>query len=160
MVKNSEKTVKFASERRRNRSERYQHLLLETSYSNDMLEHFSNDDSIYSKLNPYDSSYDDKILDLKDKLIERLWKLVEKLTPRQQNVIKLYAKENMTQMEIAKKLSVNQSSVTKSLHGNVDYRKGKKSYGGSKKKLSKLAEEDPKIQKIIDEIRYLQENRW
>jgi RNA polymerase sigma factor (sigma-70 family) len=151
---------KIVIEKRKNRSEKYQHIILETAHSHEMLDHFSNEDSLYSKLNPWDNHNDEKLLDLREKLIVRLWKLVDKLTDRQKRVIKLYAKENMTQMEIAKALSVNQSSVTKSLNGNVDYRKGKKSYGGSIKKIQKLAEEDPKISKILRDIRRLEEEKW
>ena len=57
-------------------------------------------------------------------------------------------------------LNVNQSSVTKSIHGNVDYKKGKKIYGGSKKKLSKIIESDTKIKAILDEMASLRENKW
>ncbi len=149
------------NEKRKNRSEKYQHILLETAYSHEMLDHFSDDESIYAKLNPFDHGYDERILDLKQELLARVWKLIEEhLTPRQRKVLKLYVKEDMTQMEVAKELNVNQSSVTKSLNGNVDYRKGKKSYGGSKKKITMVAENDPKIKKILSEISRLEEERW
>jgi len=151
---------KVVVERRKNRSEKYQYVLLETSHSHDMLDHFSNDDSIYSKLNPFYGKYDERVMELKDQLFERLWKLVDKLTERQKKVIYLYVKEQMTQMEIAKVLNVNQSSVTKSLNGNVDYRKGKRSYGGSKKKIFKFAEDDMELQKIFRKMRRLEEERW
>jgi DNA-directed RNA polymerase specialized sigma subunit len=148
-------------EKRKNRSEKYQHILLETSYSHEMLDHFSNEDSVYAQLNPFDNGYDERILDLKEQLLSRMWKLIsENLTSRQKKVLEFYAKENMTQMEIAKALNVNQSSVTKSLNGNVDYRKGKKSYGGSKKKIIMLVENDPKIKKILEKINQIQEDKW
>jgi RNA polymerase sigma factor (sigma-70 family) len=148
-------------EKRKNRSEKYQHVLLETSYSHEMLDNFSNEDSVYAQLNPFDNGYDERILDLKEQLAQRMWKLIsEHLTPRQKKVLEFYAKENMTQMEIAKALNVNQSSVTKSLNGNVDYRKGKKSYGGSKKKIIMLVESDQKIKKILEKINQLQDEKW
>ncbi len=75
--------------------------------------------------------------------------------------------EKLTQTDIAKKLKVNQSSITKAIHGNCDYgknskkdknKKGKKIYGGARKKLQKLAKEDPVIQEIIKEILELQKS--
>lgn len=63
-------------------------------------------------------------------------------------------------MEIAKELGVNQSSVVKSLHGNVDYRNGgKKIYGGITKKLKKAAQKSESIQTILTQINELQEEK-
>ncbi len=131
------------------RSAGYQHVLLEISCSNDMMTAFTNEDSIGNRLCPF--SYDETVLELEDKLKEEFWRLVEKLTPRQKEVIRLYA-DGLTQMEIAKKLGVNQSSITKSIHGNVDYKKGRKVYGGSSKRLKKIIDVDPKIKEILDKI--------
>ena len=44
--------------------------------------------------------------------------------------------------------------------GNVDYKKGKRIYGGSKKKLSKIIENDDKIKAILDEMSLLRESKW
>lgn len=144
-------------EKRATRSQAYQFLIVESLCSNEMMEAFSNEDSISNRLNPY--HYDERIIDLEEQLKEEFWRIVENLTPRQKEVIKLSA-DGYTQMEIAKMLNVNQSSVTKSIHGNVDYKKGKKIYGGSKKKLSKIIESDTKIKAILDEMASLRENKW
>ena len=120
---NRNNSVADAASRRANRSDKYQHLLLETACSNEMMESFSTDESIYKRLNPFD--YNEEILKLEDKLKDEFWRIVEQLTPRQREVIKLTCKD-FTQMHIAKLLNVNQSSITKSLHGNVDYQNGKK----------------------------------
>ena len=109
-------------DRTKNRSDKYQHLLLESQHSPEMMSEFSNDDSIYSRLNPF--GYNEEILELKDRLRAAFWRIVEtQLTKRQREVIQLYA-EGYTQIEIAKKLNVNQSSITKSINGNCDYRNG------------------------------------
>ena len=63
-------------------------------------------------------------------------------------------------MEIAKKLKVNQSSITKSLNGNVDYKNGKKIYGGSKKKILKIIESDEKIKQILDKMQEIRAAKW
>jgi DNA-binding CsgD family transcriptional regulator len=135
-----------------------------------MLESFQNEDSISSHLNPF--QYDENLLDLEDQLKEEFWKIVKTLlTPRQREVIELYA-DGYTQMEIAKILGVNQSSVTKSINGNVDYsideqstdescgKKTKRVYGGTKKKLQKIISGDSKIKEILDRMAEIRTSKW
>ena len=146
-------------EKRKNRSDHYQWILLETVCSNDMMEAFSNEDSIYSRLTG-GFAYDETVLDLEDQLKNEFWRIVDNLlTPRQREVIRLYA-DGYTQMEIAKMLNVNQSSITKSLNGNVDYKNGKKIYGGARKKIRKIIENDEKIKDILDKMRDARELKW
>lgn len=146
------------SERRPNRSDKYQWALLETVCSNDMMEAFSNEESIYKRLNPF--SYNEEIMNLEDELKLEFWRIVETLlTPRQREVIRLYS-DGYTQMEIAKMLNVNQSSITKSLNGNVDYKNGKKIYGGAKKKLNKIIQNDTKIKDILRRIQELRDDEY
>jgi predicted transcriptional regulator len=71
----------------------------------------------------------------------------------------LYA-DGYTQMEIAKMLNVNQSSITKSLNGNVDYKNGKKVYGGARKKIRKIIELDDKIKSILLAMEEVRNNKW
>jgi|SRR6185436_1304839 len=145
-------------EKRTNRSDRYQWVLLETVCSNDMMEAFSNEESIYNRLNPF--QYSEDLMNLEDQLKKEFWRVVETLlTPRQKEVIKLYA-DGYTQMEIAKMLNVNQSSITKSLNGNVDYKNGKKIYGGARKKIRKIIENDDKIKEILKKMDEVRESRW
>jgi predicted DNA-binding protein YlxM (UPF0122 family) len=145
-------------ERRKNRSDSYQWVLLETVCSNDMMEAFPNEESISHRLNPFE--YSEDLLELEDELKKEFWRIVnELLTDRQKQVIKLYA-DGYTQMEIAKMLNVNQSSITKSLNGNVDYKNGKKIYGGAKKKIIKITESDDKIKEILSKMREIREQKW
>lgn len=46
--------------------------------------------------------------------------------------------------------------------GNVDYKnsKNKRSYGGSKRKLIKIIETDPKIKEILRQISEYRESKW
>jgi len=135
--------------RKSNRSNGYQHIFAEQSYSNDMMAEFSEAQGLVENYRPEDR---EKLLDLREELTEEFWRLVDnELTTRQAQVIRLLAK-GYTQIEIAKQLNVNQSSITKSVNGNCDYRNGKKIYGGAKKKLRKLAENDPQITNIIAQI--------
>lgn len=144
--------------KRKNRSDSYQYILLETVCSNDMMEAFSNDDSISARLNPFE--YNEDLIDLEDQLKKEFWRVVDTLlTPRQREVIRLYA-DGYTQMEIAKMLNVNQSSITKSLNGNVDYKNGKKVYGGARKKIRKIIESDEKIKEILRKMQECREEKW
>src|SRR5271170_434730 len=144
-------------ERRKNRSDHYQYILLETVCSNDMMEAFCNEDSISARLNPFE--YDEDLIELEDQLKKEFWRVVDTLlTSRQREVIRLYA-DGYTQMEIAKMLNVNQSSITKSLNGNVDYKNGKKIYGGAKKKINKIIQNDEKITEILRKIAEVREEK-
>jgi DNA-binding CsgD family transcriptional regulator len=121
-----------------------------------MLTEVADSDGIGAQLNPF--GYNEELLELKEQLKAAFWRIVEtQLTERQKQVIKLYSK-GLTQTEIAKKLGVNQSSITKSINGNCDYRSGKKVYGGARKKLRKIAEKDEEIQSILLRISEIQGN--
>jgi DNA-binding CsgD family transcriptional regulator len=145
-------------ERRKNRSDKYQYVLLETVCSNDMMEAFCNEDSISARLNPFE--YNENLIELEEQLKKEFWRVVDTLlTPRQREVIHLYA-DGYTQMEIAKMLNVNQSSITKSLNGNVDYKNGKKVYGGARKKIRKIIELDDKIKSILLAMEEVRNNKW
>jgi DNA-binding CsgD family transcriptional regulator len=145
-------------ERRKNRSDKYQYVLLETVCSNDMMEAFCNEDSISARLNPFE--YNENLIELEEQLKKEFWRVVDTLlTPRQREVIHLYA-DGYTQMEIAKMLNVNQSSITKSLNGNVDYKNGKKIYGGARKKIRKIIENDDKIKDILSKMTEVRDNKW
>lgn len=150
--------LEFLMDRRKNRSDKYQWVLLETVCSNEMMEAFGNEDSISSRLNPF--GYDEELLDLEDQLKREFWRVVDTLlTSRQKEVIRLYA-DGYTQMEIAKMLNVNQSSITKSLNGNVDYKNGKRVYGGARKKIKKIIENDEKIVEILRKMQAIREEKW
>src|SRR5580658_3964860 len=82
-------------EKRPNRSDAYQHTFHEISFSQDMLSAFRNDDSILSRLCPY--QYDERLLDLDDQLRREFWRVVgETLSDKQKKVIELIGKEGYT----------------------------------------------------------------
>lgn len=123
-----------------------------------MMEAFCNEDSISARLNPFE--YNEDLIELEEQLNKEFWRIVDNLlTERQRQVIRLYA-DGYTQMEIAKMLNVNQSSITKSLNGNVDYKNGKKIYGGARKKIRKIVENDEKIKEILARMREIREEKW
>lgn len=147
-------------ERKRCRSDSYQPLFCEVIVAAEMLESYANEDSVYKRLNPF--SYNEDIAVLEDELKKEFWRIVDTLlTERQRQVIRLYA-DGYTQMEIARMLGVNQSSVTKNLNGNCSYTIDGPivCYGGSKKKLKKIIEEDEKIKDILRKIAELRDESW
>lgn len=140
----------------RNRSDQYQPLFQESTTSPDVLTELSNSRGMNCLLNG--DSYNECLMELKEKLRLALWRLVDtKLTARQREVLHLHV-DGYTQTEIAKRLGVNQSSITKSIHGNCDYKNGKRMYGGAKKKLKKLSMLDPEIIMILSQIADLQDD--
>ena len=55
---------------------------------------------------------------------------------------------------------ISPKSITKSLNGNVDYKNGKRVYGGCKKKLNKIIENDDKIKEILNKIKEVRDEKW
>jgi DNA-directed RNA polymerase specialized sigma subunit len=142
-----------------NRSAHYQSIFNEKSFSHEMLDTFANEESVYKRLNPY--SYDERVLELQDQLQTEFWRLLEEnLTDRQLEIVNLL-KKGKTQQEVAKALGINQSSITKSIHGNVDYSKKDKSvYGGIAAKMQRILEKDKRIQEIFRQIAELRDESW
>lgn len=138
-------------DRTKNRSDKYQYLLVESPCSPEMLTEFADSEGMTSMYN----KYNEELLDLREQLKKEFWRLVDdNLTERQKEVLHLYAEGN-TQIEIAKKLNVNQSSITKSINGNCDYSRGNSNrvyYGGSVRRIRKLAAVDHKIQEILKKM--------
>lgn len=152
-------------EKRRNRSEAYQVLYHEIACSNDMISSFTNDDSIHGRLTG-GFSYDETILELEDQLREEFWKIVDTcLTERQREVVHLCA-DGYTQMEIAKMLKVNQSSVAKQILGNKSYdinelgRKTIRTYGGITKRIHKVLEDNQEVKDILAKIAECRAEKW
>jgi Bacterial regulatory proteins, luxR family len=147
----------MAISERRNRSDSYQYLICEVLFSDEGWQFFTNQDSIQYHLNPW--QYDERLFILQDELNMEFWKLAKvSCTPRQMAVMQMTV-DGYTQMEIAKVLNVNQSSIVKCLRGNTDYSNGGKVYGGVVKKMKKVVAESPVIQTILTKMRELQEEK-
>lgn len=145
---------------RQTRSEKYQYVILETTFSDELLSMFDNSQGISGHLNPFE--YDEEVLELKDQLYARLWKLIDiHCTPLQKEILELLYKDGYTQVEVAKMRKVNQSSVVKCVLGNCDYSKPeKKHYGGSVPKLRRVLMEDAKFVELWDKIKDKQQPRY
>lgn len=147
-------------ERRPQKSDHYQWCFNEISFPIELLQTFTNDDSVYRRLNPY--AYNEEIADLEEQLRVEFWRVIdEALTERQRQVVRLLA-EGYTQMEVAKKLNVNQSSVAKQMGGSTKYFENgmKHSYGGIIRKVRKVIETDERIRVILERISDLRAESW
>lgn len=139
------------------RSDKYQYLLQEVSVD---LNDLSN--TIDLKCQLHAARYSPRFAELNDQAFQRIMDLCkEHLTEKQYVVISLFLKGH-TQQEIAKILNIHQSSITKSLNGNVDYA-GKlkhKRYGGSSKKMRKFFLEDQILKDIMKDMRDCDDLLW
>lgn len=145
-------------DRTSNRSNGYQWVIVESPCSPEMLAECSDAQGVAGMMNS--NLHNEELLDLQEQLLTEFWRIVKtQLTKRQSQVLELYA-QGLTQIEIAKRLNVNQSSITKSINGNCDYRNGRKVYGGARKKLLRIASKDPIIQKIFERIREIKQEQW
>jgi len=166
--RNSIRSAAYQQDRTSTRSAGYQNIIVELSCDPETLAERSDAQGITGMLNS--NTHSEELLDLQEQLMNEFWRIVDTLTPRQSQVLRLYA-QGLTQIEIAKHLKVNQSSITKSINGNCDYGRkdkegkkigqGKKIYGGAKKKLQRIANKDPIIQSIFKRIAEIkQEASW
>lgn len=134
------------------RSQAYQHFFKELPFEDKVLA------CLVEGEPPQDSA---ELKEARIVLLERLtaayWRLLEThCTPRQLEIMRLVA-SGLTQVEAAKVLGVNQSSIIKALKGNIDYRvRGEpRRYGGVRIKMRRRMQEDAEIQAILRELRDL-----
>ncbi len=138
------------------KSKNYQYKIVEVAFDQTKFNNFAEDNGISGILS--NNSYSDEMLDLREKLLEEVYSVVNShlLTEHQKKVLFMVLM-GKTQNEIAEHLGITQSAVHKALRGNLDYRNDKKRYGGIFKKLKKICGGSDKIQEIIIEIDRLKE---
>jgi predicted DNA-binding protein YlxM (UPF0122 family) len=105
---------------------------------------------------PADFHKRDEYYELREKLIKMINDFIStKLTDRQSEVVQGIYYEQRTQMEMADKLGLCQTTIHKILKGNIDYSNGGKLYVGAEKKLKKLCKNNPEIQDILDRMKQI-----
>jgi len=138
---------------KKNKSDSYQHKIVEITVDPTVLNDFSLDDGLGFVLNT--SKFSEEFYELRQQLIQEVLRIVNTcLTQRQAEVITLRLKD-LTQIQIAEKLGIHQTTVHKLLMGNIDYANGKKRYGGAIKKLKKICSKDGKVSYILNEMETL-----
>jgi len=137
-------------QKKKNRSDHYQHKIVEIPVDPTMLNDFPFCDGLGEFVNL--SKYSEEFYNLRQQLIKEVLRIIDsELTPRQAEVVKLRLL-NMTQTQIAEKLGIHQTTVHKLLMGNIDYANNKKRYGGAIKKLKKVCARDSKILSILEKM--------
>jgi DNA-binding CsgD family transcriptional regulator len=133
------------------KSKNYQYKIVEVAFDQAKLNNFSEEKGMSGILS--DNSYSEELLDLREKLLEEVYSVVnsEALTDHQKKVLFMILM-GKTQNEIAEHLGITQSAVHKALRGNLDYRNDKKRYGGIFKKLKKICKNNTKIQEVLLQI--------
>lgn len=147
-------------ERRAALSDKYQWMILEVSVSEIFLNSFSNQNALSHALNPF--KYDERVELLEDELLTEVMKIVNNKLTHNQKQIMLMRLDGYTQMEIADALDIHQSSVHKSIMGNLytDKNGSTNRYGGTVHKIKKLVEKNKRIQQILLEISELREEKY
>jgi len=140
--------------RKRNKSDSYQYRIVEITIDPGMLSDFAAEDGFGAQLQG--SGYSERIRELRIELMKEVRRLINTiLTQRQMEVVNLRL-EGRTQVEIAEILGIHQTTVHKTLSGNIDYKNGEVRYGGAIKKLKKMCARDERVLEIlqkIDEVR-------
>lgn len=138
---------------KKNKSDSYQHKIVEITVAPSTLNDFALDAGLGFVLNT--SKFSEEFYELRQRLIQEVLRIVDTcLTERQAEVIILRLKD-LTQIQIAEKLGIHQTTVHKLLMGNIDYANGKKRYGGAIKKLKKICSKDHKVLNILIEMEIL-----
>ncbi len=134
-----------------NKSDHYQHRIVEIPLEPHKLHNFSNESGIEQHIT--DMVPDEEMLGLRQDLLDELYNIINSgcLTPHQSKVLTLTL-AGETQNEIAQKLGCSQSAICKALSGNLDYKNGRRRYGGIIKKLQKLAKSNSRIKLLLDRI--------
>ncbi len=110
----------------------YQHLFYEVSFKDDQLSMFENEQALHL------SEINEELFALKEELRLQFWILAERVCTKSQFLILRGIAEGKTQKEMSEELGCNQSSIHKSIKGNVDYTNNiKHCYGGTHKKLKR-----------------------
>jgi FixJ family two-component response regulator len=130
-------------------SNSYQYRILEIGIEINKLANYANEDGIANQIDQ--KHIDDRIIELNSELMLAIYDLFPMLSDYQQKILNMQL-SGKTQNEIAKELNVSQSAVHKNMFGNIDYKKNKKRYGGSVRRLAKLAKKSEKIQSILTRI--------
>lgn len=147
------------------RSHHYQYIFHELMVEQPFLNSFDNSKSIQGYLNPFE--YNEDVLELQEDLIRILLALAEiHLTERQYKIFHMYFIQGLNQLDIADETGLNQSSIHKTINGDLYGPKkfgkvgGMTKYGGIIPKLKKLISNNKRVQEIVLEINNLQQERY
>jgi DNA-directed RNA polymerase specialized sigma24 family protein len=135
---------------RRNKSDSYQYRINEIAIDPFILSDFPSEDGLGAQVNS--SGFSEELADLRQQLIKEVRRLIKNvLTLRQAQVMALRL-QGKTQVEIGQKLGIHQTTVHKTISGNIDYNNGGACYGGAIKKLRKMCFKDERVLSLLKRI--------
>ena len=129
---------------RESRSAKYQYIFNELQVDEVSMLNYFNEDGLH-----YNGEYNEIIMDLQEDYNKRLWVLLRENLTENQLICTEALAEGLTQDELAKKLGLNQSSINKTMWGNVVYGDGEPvHYGGVRRKMQAIAKDDEELMRI------------
>lgn len=126
---------------RKSRSSAYQYKYNETPWHD-----FYDEIFILQEVDEYKR---ERVLELRERLLQRVLLLSAELTPKQAAVFSLFM-DGYNQIEIAKRLKVHQGTISATLLGSMWKKQHR--FGGIVQKLKKLCEADKATQSILEEL--------
>jgi DNA-binding CsgD family transcriptional regulator len=141
--------------RKSNKSSSYQYRIIEVTVDPYLLSDFAAEEGLGAQLGV--SGYSEEIHDLRLQLMEEVKRLIDTSLTRRQAEVILLNLDGRTQIQIAEALGICQTTVHKTLRGNIDYKNGAARYGGAIKKLKKLCSKDKQVLDILRKINNVRE---
>jgi DNA-directed RNA polymerase specialized sigma subunit len=135
---------------RKNKSDSYQYRIIEIAIDPFILSDFPSEDGLGAQANS--SGYSEELADLRQQLIKEVRRLIKNMLTKRQTQVMSMRLQGKTQMEIGQKLGIHQTTVCKTISGNIDYNNGGACYGGAIKKLRKMCFKDERVLAILKHI--------
>jgi len=135
---------------RRNKSDSYQYRIIEIAIDPFILSDFPSEDGLGAQANS--SGYSEELADLRQQLIREVRRLIKSVLTKRQAQVMALRLQGKTQVEIGQKLGIHQTTVHKTISGNIDYNNGGACYGGAIKKLRKMCFRDERVLAILKRI--------
>lgn len=135
---------------RRNKSDSYQYRIIEIAIDPFILSDFPSEDGLGAQANS--AGYSEELADLRQQLIKEVRRLIKSALTKRQSQVMSMRLQGKTQVEIGQKLGIHQTTVHKTISGNIDYNNNGACYGGAIKKLRKMCFRDEKVIAILRRI--------
>jgi len=135
---------------RKNKSDSYQYRIIEILIDPFILSDCPSEDGLGAQANS--SGFSEELVDLRQQLMKEVRKLIKNVLTKRQTQVMALRLQGKTQVEIGQKLGIHQTTVHKTISGNIDYNNNGACYGGAIKKLRKMCFRDERILAILKHI--------
>jgi len=135
---------------RKNKSDSYQYRIIEIPIDPFVLSDFPSEGSLGAQASS--AGYSEELLDLRQQLMKEVRRLIKSVLTKRQAQVMALRLQGKTQIEIGQRLGIHQTTVHKTISGNIDYGNGGACYGGAIKKLRKMCLKDERVLAILKRI--------